>query len=1507
MTVTDANGCTKSASAIINQPNPISITSTVVKVKCNGGNDGSINLTVTGGTAPFTFNWDNAPDVEDPSGLAAGTYNVTVTDANGCTKTALATIEENSTIDIVVSSTNVKCNGGKDGTINLTVSGGTAPYSFNWDNAPDVEDPSGLAAGTYNVTVTDANGCKKIASAIVTEPAQIVLTSTVSNVKCNGGNDGSINLTVSGGTAPYSFNWDNAPDVEDPSGLAAGTYNVTVTDANGCTKAAVATINQPTSINLSITSVNVKCNGGNDGSVNLTVSGGTGPYTFNWDNAPDVEDPTALSAGTYSVTVTDANGCTKTTSVTISDPTPIVLASTVENVKCKGGKDGSINLMVSGGTAPYTFNWDNAPDVEDPTGLSAGTYNVTVTDANGCTKTTSVTIGEPLQLVLTSTVVNVKCNGGNDGSINLTVSGGTAPYSFNWDNAPDIEDPSGLAAGTYNVTVTDANGCKNTTTATINQPTLLNLSSTVVNVKCNGGNDGSITLTVSGGTAPYSFNWDNAPDVEDPSGLAAGTYNVTVTDANGCTKTGSAAINQPNPIAITSTLSNVKCNGGTDGSINLTVSGGTAPYSFNWDNAPDVEDPSGLAAGNYNVTVTDANGCSKTASATINEPTQIVLTLTSVNVKCNGGKDGSINLTVSGGTAPYSFNWDNAPDVEDPSGLAAGTYNVTVTDTNGCKKTTSLTITEPTTININALVSNIKCNGGKDGSIDLTVTGGTAPYSYNWDNAPDIEDPSGLGTGTYTVTVTDVMGCTKSASVVITQPLPLSVTTVVTNVKCNGANDGSITTTVTGGTAPYTYNWDNAPDVKDPSGLAAGIYNLTVTDANGCTKTSSATISQSQILSLTANIKNVSCKGGKDGAISLVVSGGIAPYTFDWDNAPDVQNPTGLMAGTYTVIVTDKNGCFVKFTFNVTEPEKITINTTTVKPLCYNAKTGKIFTTVTGGTPPYTFDWDNAPDVQNPEELTNGTYKLTVTDSKLCTATHTVTISGAQNNCINIGDYVWIDSDKDGLQGNFEKGVNGIKVSLIDIGPDMISGTGDDKMVDMQLTKTKGLDMGYYLFENVPPGKYVIMFMPDLAIYKFSKSNVGSNDLIDSDANITTGKTEIFTVNDGDADNLSFDAGLCLVCDNITNGGTIGYDETLCGPGTVSSPIVNITLPSGGTGNLEYVWMYSTKDPQFSPNNPDWYPIPNSNSPSYSPGKLYVTTYFVRCSRREGCTVYSGESNEVTKKVLQTPLVAQITNKPGGPICKKEVANFSALDNNIPGVQYLWYFGPDANPSSAVGKDVSTFWTTSGSKVATLTISIDGFCTTTALAVITVGNCISTKIKIVSFDAVSNFDKSVDLSWKTNKIDKTHKFFVEKSYDGITFNTISNIPGALNYDGRYNDQDKDNQKDTAYYRLKLEMSSGEIEYSEIKMIDFTKDIQIAFKVYPNPTSVMLNIDINQPLSESNTLIITDLLGRTLNTTILEKSTISQTLDLSYLPAGVYRLQIRNSSNTIIYNKNIVKQ
>ena len=374
------------------------------------------------------------------------------------------------------------------------------------------------------------------------------------------------------------------------------------------------------------------------------------------------------------------------------------------------------------------------------------------------------------------------------------------------------------------------------------------------NVNCFTGATGTIDLTVTDGTSPYTYIWNNGETTEDISNLNAGTYTVTVTDANGCVTTATATISQPagSLTATVSVTQNVNCFGGSNGSIDLTATDGTAPYTYQWNNGATTEDISNLSAGTYAVTVTDANGCSFTISATITQPNAALngSGVVTQNVSCNAGANGTIDLTVVDGTAPYTYSWSNGETTEDISNLAAGTYTVTVTDANGCTFTTSLTVTQPAAaLNTNiSITQNVLCYGGANGSIDLTATDGTAPYTYIWSNGATTEDITNLTAGTYTVTVTDANGCTTTATGTVTQPsASLSAGTSVTqNVSCNGGNNGSITLTVNGGTAPYTYNWSNGDTTQNIGNLASGNYAVTITDANGCTAIATAAITNLQ-------------------------------------------------------------------------------------------------------------------------------------------------------------------------------------------------------------------------------------------------------------------------------------------------------------------------------------------------------------------------------------------------------------------------------------------------------------------------------------------------------------------------------------------------------------------------------------------------------------------------------------------------------------------------------------
>ncbi|NSW44963.1 MAG: hypothetical protein HPY79_04030 [Bacteroidales bacterium] len=484
--------------------------SVVSNVSCYGGNNGSATASGTGGTPPYTYSWSNGSTSANPTGLTAGTYTVTVRDANNvCNATAQITISQPTQLNATISSTAVSCNGGSNGTATVSPSGGTAGYTYLWSNSSTSSSISGLTAGTYSVTVTDAHGCTIVKSTTVSQPTALSVTTSQTNVSCFGGNNGSATVSVSGGTPGYNYTWTNGQTTSTASGLSAGTYTVTIKDANNCSTTRTFTISQPTAVTASISSqTNVSCSGGTNGSATVLPGGGSAPYTYAWSNSQTTQTATGLAAGTYTVTVRDANNCSATTSVTISQPSALTVTISKTNVACNGGNTGSATANPSGGTAGYTYLWSNSQTTQTISGLSAGTYYVTVRDANNCSTTSSVTITQPSAVTASiSSSTNVSCYGGNNGTATVSAGGGTPGYSYTWNTSPSqtTQTATGLIAGTYTVTVRDANNCSATTTVTINQPTQLTVSLSQNNVACNGGNSGSATATPSGGTPSYTY------------------------------------------------------------------------------------------------------------------------------------------------------------------------------------------------------------------------------------------------------------------------------------------------------------------------------------------------------------------------------------------------------------------------------------------------------------------------------------------------------------------------------------------------------------------------------------------------------------------------------------------------------------------------------------------------------------------------------------------------------------------------------------------------------------------------------------------------------------------------------------------------------------------------------------------------------------------------------------------------------------------------------------------
>ncbi len=990
--VTDANNCIIRDTTVITEPALLTSSKTFANVKCKNGFDGSIDLSVSGGVSPYTYLWSNSATSQDISGLVAGTYTVLITDANACLRRDTVVVTEPTLLVSSKTFANVKCKNGNDGSIDLTVNGGTTAYQYLWNNAATTQDISSLIAGTYTVRVTDANGCIVRDTVVITEPTLLVSSKTLQPVKCKNGNDGSIDLSVNGGTSPYTYLWSNAATTQDISSLIAGTYTVRITDANGCIRRDTGIVTEPPLLTASKALQHVKCKNGNDGSIDLTVNGGVTPYTYLWSNSATTQDISTLNAGTYIVRITDFNACILRDTTVITEPALLFSSKTFQNVKCKNGNDGSIDLTITGGVTPYTYVWSNSATTQDISGLIAGTYTVVVTDANACVRRDTVVITEPALLFSTKTFVDVKCKNNNTGSIDLTVTGGTSPYTYLWSNSATSQDINNITAGTYIVRITDANACIRRDTTVITEPTLLLSSKTSQNVKCKNGNNGSIDLTVSGGVSPYTYLWSNNATTEDISTLTAGTYIARITDFNGCIRRDTTIITEPALLFTTKTISNVKCKSGNTGSIDLTVTGGVSPYTYVWSNSATTQDISGLVAGTYIVTVTDANACVRKDTTVVTEPALLVSSKTFQNVKCKGDNTGSIDLSVTGGTTPYTYLWSNSATTQDIINLVAGTYTVRVTDFNSCIARDTVIITEPAKLVTSKTSQNVKCKNGNTGSIDLSVSGGVSTYTYLWSNSATTQDIINLFAGTYTVRVTDGNACIARDTVFVTEPPLLVSSKTFQNVKCKNGSDGSIDLTVSGGTGTYTYLWDNSATTQDISSLVAGRYTVEITDANGCIRRDTVFITEPPLLTRSHVFQNVKCKNGNTGSIDLSINGGTSPYIYLWSNGAGTQDISNLVAGTYTVEVFDANACIVRDTVIITEPALLVASRTFQDVKCKNGNTGSIDLSVTGGVSPYTYLWSNSAATQDLNNLFIGTYIVIVTDANACTDRDTVTI-----------------------------------------------------------------------------------------------------------------------------------------------------------------------------------------------------------------------------------------------------------------------------------------------------------------------------------------------------------------------------------------------------------------------------------------------------------------------------------------------------------------------------------
>lgn len=1001
--VQDNNGCQFSQTAVVaNIPGPTAATATVTSTSC-GGNTGTINVTsVTGGTSPYQYSINGGPFGASANftSLGAATYTITVRDNNLCTYTLTATVPSAVSPVLTISSqVNVSCNGGNNGSVVVSATGGTATYTYSINSGGTNVTGSftNLSQGNYTISVVDAANCTGTLPVTITQPT--VLTASISvqsNVTCNGGNNGSVTVVGSGGTLPYNFSLNGGPNQPTGlfNGLSAGSFTVTVTDNNGCNINQPVTILQPTQVSLTFTTTSANCTAANGNAI-VTATGGTPGYTYSWSGGGGTgATSTPLASGTYTVTVHDANNCMVTGTATIGN-IPGGNASVVNqtNVSCSGGSNGSITVSISGSAASsFTYNWTpNVGNTATVSNLSPGNYSVTITDNFGCVATASTTITQPPVLNLSLAATNVSCNGGSNGTITATTTGGTPTYSYVWNPSVGTGAAvSGLQAGTYSCTVTDANGCSNTKTITLVQPTALSITSNVTQSACNQSN-GAISVTGAGGTSPYTFSLNGGPFVTPGNftALPQGTYTITIKDAFNCTANFPVSItDQAGPTVTLSSSLNATYHNRCDGAATVNVTGGASPYTYAWNNGGTTPTIVNLCAGIYSCIVTDANGCNASVGVTITQPTPLTATVTIQNPVCNNSGNGSATVQAQGGTPPYSYSWSTVPPqtLATATNLIAGSYNVMVTDANGCQQTGGGTLVNPPAIVVSLSKTDLDCFNSFTGTASAVVNNGTAPYNYNWVGTGQFAaTATGLAAGTYTCNVTDVNGCTGTANITVNQPTQLQASIISsTNVSCSGSCDGTVLASASGATPPYSYNWNGGLTGQNLSNLCVGNYTCTVTDSKGCIATTTVSIVAPNPLVMNVTKTNVSCFGFCDGTASANFSGGTAPYNFLWQ--PGLQtgfNPNNLCAGTHTVTLTDAMGCSVTHTISITQPPQLSATTTAINSNCGQAN-GTAIVTASGGTAPITYMWSNGATSAVNINIQGGVYNVVVTDANNC-------------------------------------------------------------------------------------------------------------------------------------------------------------------------------------------------------------------------------------------------------------------------------------------------------------------------------------------------------------------------------------------------------------------------------------------------------------------------------------------------------------------------------------------
>lgn len=735
----------------------------------------------------WNFGDGNTSTLQNPthSYTTAGVYNVqlTITDISGCTDVVNQNITVTPGLNLNMTFTDVLCFGANDGTVTATPTNGTGPYNYIWDDpgTQTTQTATGLGPNTYNVNVTDANGCAGTGNVMVSEPTQLVLDSAVAVDATCGVNNGTITFYPNNGTPAYQYSIDGGAIFQAGAvfnSLAPNTYNLELQDANGCSVTTTLTVNNNSAMVLDSLVVTDENCGQSDGTVTAYVTSGLPPYQYSIDGGTTYQASnvfTGLAANNYTIQVLDGNNCIVTGIAVVNAPTTLQIDNMIlTDPSCNGFADGQIDVVASGGAMPFQYSVDNGVTFQagtNFTGLTGGLYQVVVEDATGCQVQGLSNLVDPVPVVINSAIpTDVSCTGSTDGQIDITASGGVPGYTYSVDGGATFQAGnvfSNLIPNTYNIQVNDANNCSATTTATVGEPLPIIIDSiVVVDVTCNGLADGGISIYANQGTPVYQYSIDGGTTFQAGNafvGLAAGTVNVDVIDANGCATTGSALISESQPLIVSALNDTTICIGGTT-NLCPTLQGGTGPFTYQWNGALGTACLNATTPGVYSYQVIDANNCtSNIESVEVFQNPPISLVLSPDAIVCPGDVITLTAEAVGGDGGPYTYNWVNQNDLSTSTGAVQNftidqntTFSIGVTD--GCETPAAVGNINVTVHNVPAIVITADNYDGCE-PVPVNFTNSTDPtllVSTNWDLG---NGDTFSGNGTTVSTNYDTPGC----------------------------------------------------------------------------------------------------------------------------------------------------------------------------------------------------------------------------------------------------------------------------------------------------------------------------------------------------------------------------------------------------------------------------------------------------------------------------------------------------------------------------------------------------------------------------------------------------------------------------------------------------------------------------------------------------------------------------------------------------------------------------